>query len=93
MTYILKMKHKKSRTKHYPHHLPRLMAISDHPRVEVRSAVWHGVCQDSNQFPVPGHEECRGRQVLSHIHSLALSKWTDGATHCSWQIPETNKPL
>jgi hypothetical protein len=51
--------------------------------------------KDSNQFPVPGHTECGRWPILSWVHSLALSKWSDGAANSqnhstllhTWQIP------
>jgi hypothetical protein len=43
------------------------------------SAVQCDASQDFDQFPVPGHKECKEWQVLSQAHSLALSKWTAGA--------------
>ncbi len=56
------------------------------------SAVRYGAGQDSNQFPVPGHTECRGQQALSRVHSLALSKWTDGTT-LFWGNYRKQQPL
>ncbi len=43
------------------------------------SLVQPGASQGSNQFWVMGPTECGGWWVLSWVHSLALSKWTDGA--------------
>ncbi len=55
------------------------------------SAVRCGAGQDSNQFPVSGHTECRRQQALSWVHSLA-SKWTDG-TAPLWANFRNQQPL
>jgi hypothetical protein len=44
------------------------------------STVRCGTSQHSNQFLVMGRVECGGWRVLSRARSLALNKWTAGAT-------------
>jgi hypothetical protein len=44
------------------------------------STVRCGASQHSNQFLVMGRVECGGWRVLSRARSLALNKWTAGAT-------------